>query len=120
MSIGIDPRKPIELSLPYEYNGEPKPVFKFRRLNGAEYAEVIRLAVEAGTDWQENAYKAFAIGLMDWSNQTDPATGESIGFDLSSIQRVLNPDEALSLIDQRVTYARLNATAKKNSASGAG
>lgn len=120
MSIGIDPRLPVTLCLPYEYNGEPKPVFRCRRLNTAEYLEVCRLYEESNRsttsqDASDKAFQALAIGMEKWENQIDPSNNESIPFDIANLPRILNADEALALVSQRLVYARISERDKKNS-----
>lgn len=116
----VDPRVPYDLWLDC-FEGTPdgeRPAFTFRRLNGAEFNTLSKALYEQtppDTDaLSASVFEAFSIGLTGWRNQIDPATGESIAFDPAHIERVINTQEAVQLLEKRITRGRVNGTNLKN------
>lgn len=118
MSVGFDPRVPYWIS-PDSYKDIPeaeRPAFQFRRLNGAEFVELSSIVEYNGTstaDEHRKVFETFKIGLLDWRNQYDPSTGEQLSFAPDSLERVIDAQEAMNLIQARIVRGRLNADEKK-------
>lgn len=124
MPAGFDPRKVYKLSLDV-YQGLPeaeRPTFFYRRINGHEYNEISKVTDVEGKTFAEQGeqiYNALKIGLTGWQHMTDPANEQPIDFDPNRIADVLDPVEAMELVNKRLFSARLSGAEKKTSDSPA-
>lgn len=96
-----------------------RPMFVYRRITGVEYLDIAKQESAAGKTISEQTaelYEAVKVGLVDWKNQTNAATGEAVPFDLARINEVIDPMEANEIIGKRLYGARLSEADLKNSA----
>lgn len=117
----IDPRRTYKLwldifaDLPFA----ERPVFVYRRITGAEYLDIAKQESAAGKSVAEQTaeiYEAVKVGLVDWTSQTNAATGEPVPFDAARLSEVLDPMEAQEIIGKRLFGARTSGDDLKNSA----
>lgn len=100
---------------------EGRPEFIYRRLSTAECDQLSEDYENAPTDNAKNRrdkiIEIAGCGLLDWSNQVDPATGELIQFDPARLRDVINHFEADELIGRRMMGGQLALIDKKKSES---
>ncbi len=124
-----DPRGRIEISLDvhHEASNGDRPVFIYHRLSTAKYDELcdafdsVQLPEDATVDQAKEIFKqrrdqfitVAGLGLIDWRNQVDLETGESLPFSPGDLPRVINPVEAREVIEKRIAGARLSPDDKK-------
>lgn len=117
--MAFDPRVPYWISLDCfaDVPEEERPAFQFRRLAGGEFIQLSSIfEYKSDTAAGESAkvFETCKIGLLDWRNQFDAATGEPVPFALDNLERVINAQEAIELIDARLARGRLRGSDKKN------
>lgn len=122
--MSFDPKQTYSLSLDFyaDFPAETRPCLTYRRINGREYGEIVRengehtKSIESGDGASaEHVYAALRIGLVDWKNQSDPATNEPVAFDPQRLADIIDPVEAIELVSKRLYAARVNGKQLKNS-----
>lgn len=89
-----------------EHKTEKVPAFIYRPLNGREFirmAEVNDRMVEGEMKIAERlglVYETAAIGLVDWENMVDPATGHEFKFCPDDLDLIVNPFEVQNLLER--------------------
>lgn len=108
---------------------DERPTFIYQRLSGSRYDEISDLFddIERTQDWTKEKEKeaskqridgmftAAGLGLIDWRNQIDLDTGDSLPFAAADLRRAINPTEARELVVKRIAGAHLSADDKKKS-----
>jgi hypothetical protein len=120
MSISVDPSDTFQICLERHevLPVERRPLFSFRRCNGREFRAIARavdsLAGKSSEAACDDLYRAMAIGLLGWSNQTDPSTGESVSFDVTRLEDIIGPLDAAKLLQKRLAESSVTPAEKKS------
>ena len=103
---------------------DKQPYFEYRSLTGREWRKVAEVADQdadamessSGAEQLDMVYQTCSIGLVGWGNMIDPKTKKPIPFDVSKLEDVIDPIEALTdLLGQLMTTAMLTDDDKKKS-----
>lgn len=125
MPLALDPNELFELSLSRDEQrfDEPatRPVFVFRFMTGREWKTVARLSESiedstGGAEAIEKVFEALATSLCGWRNVTD-RQGEEIPFNASDLDLVLNPPEAVELLERVMAHVNPSGDDLKKSGS---
>ncbi len=118
-----DPRRPYKVWLECfnDFPESERPTFTYRRASADEWDQIAD-AVDAEANQQtdpksvsQRVFSVASIGLMGWDRQVNPATGESVPFDIGKLRSVINTKEAVELCELRLQGSTLTLDEKKTS-----
>jgi hypothetical protein len=120
-----DPRQPYKVWLKSfdEWPEAERPTFTYRRTNGAESLQLIDAyeglydETKAVRERYALLFDALRVGLIGWTNQFNPATGEQVEFSADKLELLIDHLEADELLGKRMSHARTSAEDKKKSES---
>ena len=121
MPLALDPKQRFKLVLKSDQftPSEKQPRFVFHFLSGRQWKEAAAIddqLAQGGSGVVQGLSQvcaALRIGLVDWENMIDGATGQPIPYDPADLDRIINLSEAFELLYGMMDRMRLDTDDKK-------